>query len=58
MTAKEMQIQYWKRELKDAERGIDMSDEGSEQLALYQKRYGYAERKLKELGVRPGERNE
>lgn len=58
MTAKEMQIQYWQRELSDADRGIAMSDEGSERWVMYQKRYGYAEQKLKELNTRTGAEHE
>ena len=49
MTAKEMQIRYWENELRDAERGIELGPEGSEQWAICQMRYGNAQKKLEEL---------
>ena len=49
MTAKEMQIKYWEKELKDAERAINMAIEDTRQWEMAQKRYGNAERMLKEI---------
>lgn len=49
MTAKEMQVRYWEKELRDAERAINMSQEGGRLLDIAQTRYGNAEKMLKKL---------
>lgn len=52
MTAKEMQKQYWQKELKDAERAINLAPEDSAQWQMAQKRYGNAERMLRIVAER------
>ena len=52
MTAKEMQIRYWEKELQDAERAINLHQDGGEMLDVAQARYGNAEMMLERIRSR------
>ena len=49
MTAIEMQIRYWERELADAERCIELYEDGSRLWENSQKRYENAMKKMTDL---------
>lgn len=55
MTAIEMQKKYWENELREADRRIELYQEGSSLWESSQKRYALAEKKLREIQERSDE---